>query len=216
MWLGVDADMEKLIYKVTKPYIHEGLIATGIDAIMAVIAYVVVLVCYPGEYLGAIIFPAAILLLAAICYAPQLIKCLLDRKKQVVVEKTGVYLNTYNDLSLSSLFRLKGDDSLLTAWYYPKEWNMLKVKPAFRTQDGKVFKPRCILSYAHDQELIFLHIDGIQEKSEEPILLKVKYLKYSKAILSIQMVSWPHDMKRRTKDYIDKNLSDILRWTIKV
>lgn len=207
--------MEKLIYKVTKPYIHEGLIAFTIDILLAMLAFVLVIAYFPGEYLGAAIFPAAILLLAALCYAPQLIKCLLDRKKQIVVEKTGVYLNTYSDFSLASLFRLKGDASLLTAWYYPKEWNMLKVKPAFRTQDGEVFKPRCILSYAHDQDLVFIHISGIQEKAEEPILLKVKYLKYSKAIISIQMVSYPHDMKRRTKDYIDKNLSDILRWSTK-
>lgn len=207
--------MEKLIYKVTKPYIHEGLIAFAIDILLAMLAFVLVIAYFPGEYLEAMIFPAVILLLAALCYAPQSIKCLLDRKKQIVVEKTGVYLNTYSDFSLASLFRLKGDASLLTAWYYPKEWNMQKVKPAFRTQDGEVFKPRCILSYAHDQDLVFVHISGIQEKAEEPILLKVKYLKYSKAIISIQMVSYPPDMKRRTKDYIDKNLSDILRWSTK-
>ena len=130
---------------------------------------------------------------------------------------TTKYLLNGNDFTMSNIFSLKGGpDSLLTTWYYPKEWNMLRVKPMFRTPDGKVFKARCILSYAHDQDLVFTHIRGIQRKYDEPILLKVKYLKYSKAILSIQMVSYPHDMKRRTKDYIDKNLSNILRWTIKV
>lgn len=207
--------MEKLIYKVTKPYIHEGLIAFAIDILLAMLAFVLVIAYFPGEYLEAMIFPAVILLLAALCYAPQSIKCLLDRKKQIVVEKTGVYLNTYSDFSLASLFRLKGDASLLTTWYYPKEWNMQKEKLMFRTPEGKVFKPRCVLSCAHGQQYVFMDIRGMQKDFDEPILLKVKYLKYSKAIISIQMVSYPPDMKRRTKDYIDKNLSDLHRWTIK-
>lgn len=210
-----NSDMEKLIYKVTKPYIHEGLIAFAIDILLAVLAFALVIAYFPDEFLGAMIFPAAILLLAALCYAPQLIKCLLDRKKQIVVEKTGVYLNTYSDFSLASLFRLKGDASLLTAWYYPKEWNMQKEKLMFRTPEGKVFKPRCVLSYAHGQQYVFMDIRGMQKDFDEPILLKVKYLKYSKAIISIQMVSYPPNMKRRTKDYIDKNLSDLHRWSIK-
>lgn len=207
--------MGKLIYKVTKPYIHEGLIALGMDAFLAVIPYVITIALYPGEYVMAlwVITPAAVM--AVFFDAPLMVKCLIDRNKKIVIENVGVYFNTYNDFAISDKFG-KGGGSALTTWYYPKEWNMLRVRQAFRTPEGKVFKPRCVLSYAHDQDLIFLHIDGIQEKSEEPILLKVKYLKYSKAILSIQMVSYPHDMKRRTKDYIDKNLSDILRWTIKV
>lgn len=208
--------MEKLIYKVTKPYIHEGLIAFAIDILLAMLAFVLVIAYFPGEYLGAAIFPAAILLLAALCYAPQLIKCLLDRKKQIVVEKTGVYFDTDFDFPRTNWFTNKiGNESLLTTWYYPKEWNMQKEKLMFRTPEGKVFKPRCVLSYAHGQQYVFMDIRGMQKDFEEPILLRVKYLKYSKAIISIQMVSYPPDMKRRTKDYIDKNLSDILRWSTK-
>lgn len=74
--------MEKLIYKVTKPYVHEGLIAFAIDILLAVLAFALVIAYFPDEFLGAMIFPAAILLLAALCYAPQLIKCLLDRKSR--------------------------------------------------------------------------------------------------------------------------------------
>lgn len=210
-------DMEKLIYKVTKPYVYEMLVASVIDLMLSMLVFVIVIAYFPENYFGAMLFSIPVLLIVAIFDAPLLTKCLLDRKRQVVIEKIGVNFDLDNDFTMSNIFSLKGGpDSLLTTWYYPKEWNMLRVKPMFRTPDGKVFKARCILSYAHDQDLVFTHIRGIQRKYDEPILLKVKYLKYSKAILSTQMVSYPHDMKRRTKDYIDKNLSDILRWTIKV
>lgn len=208
--------MEKLIYKVTKPYIYEGLAALGIDIIMAVIAYAILIVSCRSEYLFTLIGIAPIAFMAVFFDAPLLLKCLLDRKKQIVVEKTGVYFDMDNDFTISNKIRLRGGpESLLTTWYYPKKWNMKRVKPMFRTLEGKVFKPRCILSDEHYQYDVFMDIRGMRESFKEPILLKVKYLKYSKAILSIQMVSWPHDMKRRTKDYIDKNLSDLHRWSIK-
>lgn len=208
--------MEKLIYKVTKPYEHEGLAALGIDTIMAVIAYAILIIGCPGEYVLCLAGIAPIAFMAVFLDAPLILKCLLDRRKQIVIEKTGVYFDTDTDFTVSNKIRLKGEpESLLTTWYYPKEWNMQRDKLMFRTSEGKIFKPRCVLSYAHGQQYVFMDIRGMQKDFEDPILLKVKYLKYSKAILSIQMVSWPHDMKRRTKDYIDKNLSDLHRWSIK-
>lgn len=211
-----NSDMEKLIYKVTKPYVYEMLIASAIDLICAIIAYVIVLAYYPKEYLFSLVFASPFLLIPAVKYAPLLIKCLLDRKKQTVVEKTGVYFDTDFDFPRTNWFTNKiGNESLLTTWYYPKEWNMQKEKLMFRTPEGKVFKPRCVLSYAHGQQYVFMDIRGMQKDFDEPILLKVKYLKYSKAIISIQMVSYPPNMKRRTKDYIDKNLSDLHRWSTK-
>lgn len=208
--------MEKLIYKVTKPYIHEGRTALGIDAMMALIAYVIMIIACRGEYVLCLAGIAPIVFMAVFFDAPLMLKCLLDRKKQIVVEKTGVCFDLDNDFTISNKIRLRGGpESLLTTWYYPKEWNMERVKPMFRTPEGKVFKPRCVLSYAHGQQYVFMDIRGMQKDFEEPILLKVKYLKYSKAIISIQMVSYPPDMKRRTKDYIDKNLSDLHRWSTK-
>lgn len=211
------ANNEKLIYKVTKPYIHEGRTALGIDAIMAVIAYAIMIVCCPGKYVLSLAGLAPIVFMAVFFDTPLILKCLLDRKKQIVVEKTGVCFDLDYDFTISNKIRLRGGpESLLTTWYYPKEWNMKRVKPMFRTTEGKVFKPRCVLSYAHGQQYVFMDIRGMQKDFQEPILLKVKYLKYSKTILSVQMISYPNNMKRRTKEYIDSNLADILRWMIKV
>lgn len=208
------ANNEKLIYKVTKPYIHEGVIALVTDAILGNIVYSVTIICY-REYIFALWVFAPMVFMAVVFDAPLMIKCLIDRKKQIVVETTGIYEDTYHDFSLSNKIS-RENDSVLTTWYYPKEWNMQRVKPAFRTTEGKLIKPRCVMSYAHEQDTVFMNIRGIQRKSDEPIMLKVRYLKYSKAILSVQMISYPNDMKRRTKEYIDSNLADILRWMIKV
>lgn len=56
--------MEKLIYKVTKPYVHEGLAALGIDTIMAVIAYAILIVSCRSEYLFTLIGIAPIAFMA--------------------------------------------------------------------------------------------------------------------------------------------------------
>lgn len=208
--------MEKLIYKVTKPYIHEMLMAIGVDFALAVLAFALFIAYFPEEVLGSMIFPAAILLVAAVKYAPLLIKCLLDRKKQIVIDKTGEHFESDFDFPRTNWFTDKiGRESLLTTMYYPEAWEMRKHKLFFRTPEGKVFKARCILSEEHYQHDVFTDISYAQEDSKEPILLRVKYLKYSKAILSIRMVGWPPDMNRRTKDSIDNDLGDFLRWTIK-
>ena len=39
--------------------------------------------------------------------------------------------------------------------------------------------------------------------------------KYSKALLSIEMISYPLDMKKKTKEYIGFGLGNILKWTLK-
>lgn len=209
--MGVN--MEKYILKVTKPYIHESIIALITDAFLGLFVYLVAVVCF-HEYVQALWVFAPFGVMAIVFDIPLMVKCLLDRKKQIVIEKTGTYVDTYHDFSLSNKFS-RQSDSVLTTWYYPKEWNMQRVKPAFETAEGKMFKPRCVLSYAHDQDSVFMNIRGIQQNADNPILLRVQYCKYSKALLSIRMVSYPPDMKRRTKDYIDSNLRDILKWTIK-
>ena len=206
--------MEKLIYKVTKPYIHEGIAAIIIDVLIGLTGYLIFAI-FSHEFVIQLYIVIPLVFIFLIFDMPLLIKCLIDRKKQIVIEKTGKYIEMYPDLCITDKFT-KLDGSLLTTWYYPKDWNMLRLKPAFRTTEGRNFKPRCVLSYAHDQDSVFMNIIGIQEKTDEPLLFNVKYCKYSKALLSIRMINYPSNMKRSTKDYIDSNLNDLLKWVIKV
>lgn len=206
--------MERLIYKVTKPYIHEALAALAIDELLGWGAYLISILL-THDYLLPLVFPAVITLVGLVLDAPLLIKCLIDRKTQIVVEKTGTYFDLYPDISFSNKIT-RGDESILTTWYYPKEWNMERYKPVFKTKEGKKIKPRSIISTAKGQTTVFSNIRGIQEKTDEELLFRVKYLKHSKALLSIKMISYPSNMKKRTKEYIDSNLSDLLKWVIKV
>ena len=205
--------MNDLIRKVTKPYIREALAALALDELLGWGFYLIGIILMP-HHIFPLVFPAFFTLLGLILDAPLMIKCLIDRKTQIVVEKTGTYVEDYPDISFSNKIT-RDPESILTTWYYPKEWNMERYKPVFITKEGKKIKPRSIFSTVKGQYLVFLNIRGIQEKSDEDLLFEVKYLKYSKALLSIRMVSWPPDMKRRTKDYIDSNLRDILKWTVK-
>ena len=205
--------MEKLIYKVTKPYIHEALAALAIDELLGWGAYLISILL-THDYLLPLVFPAVMTLAGIILDAPLLIKCLIDRKTQIVVEKFGTYIETYPDVSFSNKIT-RGEESILTTWYFPKEWNMIRYKPVFRTKDGKKIKPRSIISTAKGQMTVFYNIRGIQEKTDEELLFQVKYLKCSKTLLSIKMICYPSSMKKRTKEYIDSNLSDLLKWVIK-
>lgn len=92
-------DMEKLIYKVTKPYVYEMLVASVIDLMLSMLVFVIVIAYFPENYFGAMLFSIPVLLIVAIFDAPLLTKCLLDRKRQVVVEKIGVNFDLDNDFT---------------------------------------------------------------------------------------------------------------------
>lgn len=206
--------MEKLIYKVTKQYIHEGLAALAIDELLGWGFYLLGIIMM-HDYILPLVFPAFFTFVGLVLDSPLLIKCLIDRKQQNVIEVVGSFLDLYDEYPLTTKIT-QGGDGILATWYYPKEWHMFRCKLFFRANNGKKIKVRCVLSFAHNQDSVFSNIRGIQEKTDEELLFQVKYLKHSKTLLSIKMISYPSNMKKRTKEYIDSNLSDLLKWVIKV
>ena len=205
----------KLIRKVTKPYIHECLAALFLDAAVGLILYLIVGAVIHDFVLALYSF-VPILLIAVVLDLPLLIKCILDRKHEVVLNSIGTFLDIDADISFSNKWTLRGrPESLLTTWYYPKEWCMARYKLKMRISDGRVIKPRSIKSLGHDQTGFLVDVLGIQRKYGDQIKFRVKYCKYSKALLSIEMISYPLNMKKKTKEYIDFGLGNILKWTLK-
>ena len=209
-------NMDKSIYKVTKPYIRESLAALAIDAFAGLFVYLFLAVL-TKEYAGALLFDIPILLMALFMDIPLLIRCLRDRKNGTVIEELCSFVEIDCDPSFSNKWRLRRESpsSLLTTWYYPKEWHMERHRLVFKTKDGKSFKARCICSYGHGQGDFLTDLSGICRQFGDQMLFRVRYCKNSKALLSMSMIGYPPDMKKRTKDYIDSNLRDILRWTVK-
>lgn len=84
-----------------------------------------------------------------------------------------------------------------------------------QTQDGEVLKLRSIYSWSHDQALFLKNVLSIQEKATSPFLLWVRYCRYSKALVDIQVVGYPSELKRRTLEYVMNGFRNITRWTAK-
>lgn len=84
-----------------------------------------------------------------------------------------------------------------------------------RTQEGEVLKLRSIYSWSHDQALFLQNVLHIQEKATRPFLLRARYCRYSKALLDIQVVDYPPELKRRTLEYVMNGFRNITRWTVK-
>lgn len=205
----------KLIRKVTKPYVHECLAALFLDAVAGFIIYLIIGAVI-HDFILALYSFIPILLIAVVLDFPLLIKCLLDRKYEVVLDSIGTILDIDADVSFSNKWTLRGrPESLLTTWYYPKEWCMERYKLKMEISDSRVVKPRSIKSWGHGQTEFLINVLGIQRKCGNQIKFKVKYCKYSKALLGIEMISYPLDMKKQTKKYIDFGLSNILKWTLK-
>lgn len=84
-----------------------------------------------------------------------------------------------------------------------------------RTHEGEVLKLRSIYSWSHDQALFLQNVLHIQEKATRPFLLRIRYCRYSKALLDIQVVDYPPELKRRTLEYVMNGFRNITRWTAK-
>lgn len=209
--------MDQAIYKVTKPYIRESLAALAIDVFVGFFVYLFFAVL-TKEYAGSLLFDIPILLMALFMDIPLLVRCLRDRKNGTAIEEPCSFVEIDCDTSFSNKWRLRRDSppSLLTTWYYPKEWHMERHRLVFKTKDGKSFRVRCICSYGHGQGEFLTDLSGICRQFGDSVTFRVRYCKYSKTLLEIKMTSFPTDMKKRTKEYIDSNLRDILRWTTKV
>ena len=203
----------------TAPYIYEGVVGCFVDCIVGMI---VLLLCAiygidsQNDLETALLISIGIVIILIITMdAPMMIKCLKDRKDQCIITATGVLEDILSNKNWSYKikpnFRTSADSCV---YYYPKSWMMCRYRLALRTSEGKLIKPRSIHSIAHGQQEIS-NIVGIQENLNQPVILKVRYLKYSNVIIDVNVENYPHDMKKRTVEYIESMLADITRWTVK-
>lgn len=153
--------------------------------------------------------------IVAVFDAPLLIKSLRDKKNQTICEATGVFICVKEDKSQSNQSTRYGTRSIYATSFYPKEWNMERYRFLLRTHEGEVLKLRSIYSWSHDQALFLQNVLHIQEKATRPFLLRARYCRYSKALLDIQVVDYPPELKRRTLEYVMNGFRNITRWTVK-
>lgn len=214
--------MEKKIEKLTAPYICEGLFGLLEDAAIGL------LMLFTGmiggidsteDMLRTVLAALVIsIVLAMIFDFPMMIKCLIDRKKQECITISGVLENIGTDWNNSYKVRLSETDLYragICVRYYPKSWQMERYKLIIKTKDGKVVKPRGIASIAHgqyyDQALMYSDVTD----SGANLVLKVRYLKYSKAIVDVSLESYPESVDRKVLEHARNTLTDITRWTVK-
>ena len=207
--------MDKRVKRLTSPYIYDGIVGCFVDVICGL---VLLLLCAIDGIdsradlrLALLMSGILAIVLMATMDAPMMIKCMLDRKEQCVLTATGILEDILPDRNWSYKFKItSGSDE----YYYPKSWQMSRYRLALRTKDGRLEKPRSIYSIAHGQYQSS-NIVNLQRKLDQPIVLKVRYLKDSKTIVDVTMESYPTDMKKRTAEYIKEMLADITRWTVK-
>lgn len=207
------------VYQVVRPYIYEGTVACVLDYVLFQFLSLLMLIChgYDPEYtqMCVLVCLGISTVIAAVFDAPLLIKSLRDKKNQTICVATGVFIYVKEDKSQSNQFTRYGTRSIYATSYYPKEWNMERYRFLLRTQEGKVLKLRSIYSWSHDQALFLQNVLHIQEKATRPFLLRIRYCRYSKALLDIQVVDYPPELKRRTLEYVMNGFRNITRWTAK-
>lgn len=207
------------VYQVVRPYIYEGTVACVLDYILFQFPSLLMLIFYGNEpklmQICVLVCLGISTVIAAVFDAPLLIKSLRDKKNQTICVATGVFICVKEDKSQSNQFTRYGTRSIYAASYYPKEWNMERYRFLLRTQEGEVLKLRSIYSWSHDQALFLQNVLHIQEKATRPFLLRIRYCRYSKALLDIQVVDYPAELKRRTLEYVMNGFRNITRWTIK-
>lgn len=211
--------MDRKVKMLTAPYIYEGVVGCFVDFIFGMImllACIIDGIDSQNDLEAALLISISfVIILITTMDAPMMIKCLKDRKDQCIITATGVLEDILPDKNWSYKFKpSSGISDTSCVYYYPKSWMMWRYRLALRTSEGKLIKPRSIHSIAHGQQEIS-NIVGIQANLNQPIILKVRYLKYSKAIIDVNLENYPRDMKKRTVEYIENILADITRWTVK-
>lgn len=211
--------MEKQIRKVTAPYIYECAMGCLVDFVIGLVMLLAFAIAgFDSEkdlQAGVVISGSVVVVLMATMDIPLLLKCLKDRNEQQIITGIGALEDILSDKNWSYKFKPNSQTSSDSCvYYYPKSWMMCRYRLAIRTADGKLIKPRGIFSVAHGQNEIS-NIIVVQREFDQPLTVKVRYLKHSKAIIDASIETYPYDMKKRTLEYIEGLLSEITRWTIK-
>lgn len=207
------------VYQVVRPYIYEGTVACVLDYVLLQFPSLLMLVFYGNDpkfmQMCVLVCLGLSTVIAAFFDAPLLIKSLYNKKHQTICVATGVFVRVKEDKSQFNQFTRYGTRSIYATSYYPKEWNMERYRFLLQTQDGEVLKLRSIYSWSHDQALFLKNVLSIQEKATSPFLLWVRYCRYSKALVDIQVVGYPSELKRRTLECVMNGFRNITRWTAK-
>lgn len=209
---------ENPVYRVIRPYIYEGSVACVLDYVVLQILNLLMFILYGYDEFTWICFFVCLGLstvIAVIFDVPLLVKSLRDKKHQTICVETGVFFRIMEDRSQSNQFTRYGTRSIYSTSYYPKEWDMERYCFLLRTQDGKSLKLRSIYSCSHSQALFLREVLGIQTTASQPFLLKVRYCRYTKALIDIQVIGYPPELKRRTLEYVKNGFRNITRWTAK-
>lgn len=211
--------MDKQIKRLTASYIYEGLIGCLEDTIIATIIFAVCVISGIKASEDLVVSLECCVAMAVVLMAmfdwPIMIKCLLDRKNQTILTAIGTFEDMLPDKNWSYKNKPpKGFSNCLSVWYYPKSWVMERYKFALKTTNGTYVKARSILSEAHGQNDL-ASIIGIGKHYDSPLLLQLRFLKYSKVLIDVKIVSYPPDIKKQTLEYVQSLLSDITRWTQK-
>ncbi len=211
--------MDKKIKQLTASYIYEGFIGCLYDAVIVTVIFAVWLISGVKTSKDVIIALVCCVVMAIVLMVmfdwPIMIRCLLDRKNQTILTATGTFEDMLPDKNWSYKNKPpKGFSNDLSIWYYPKSWVMERYKFLLKTTDGKYVKARSVFSIAHGQNDL-VDVIGIGKHYDSPLLLQLRYLKYSKVLIDVKIVSYPPDIKVRTLEYAQRQLADITKWTAK-
>lgn len=211
--------MDKKIKQLTASYIYEGLIGCLYDAVIVTVIFVVGLISGMRTSKDVLVVLVCCVVMAIVLMAmfdwPIMIKCLLDRKNQTILTATGTFEDMLPDKNWSYKNKPpQGFSTGLSIWYYPKSWFMTRYKFLLKTTGGKYVKARSIYSVAHGQNDL-VDIIGIGRHYDSPLLLQLRYLKYSKVLIDVRIVRYPPDMKTKTLEYVQRQFADITKWTAK-
>lgn len=214
--------MEKQIKKITAPYIVEGLFGLLENFVIGLLMLLVGMIggIDSTEDLLRTVLPAAglVVVLAILLDFPLIIKCLIDRKKQECITISGELENISTDWNYSYKVRLSDTyrhRAGICVRYYPMSWQMERYKLIIRTKDGRLIKPRGIASITHGQYYNQALMYSDEKELGANFVLKVRYLKHSKAIIDASLESHPESADRDTVEHARKTLAEITRWTVK-
>lgn len=127
------------IHKCTKPYIVEGVTAGFLDFGLFFLIYIIIS-ALDKNYSDYILIMGIGLAIAVLWDMKTVYSCVLDRICKKELSSVVTFEDIGIDISYTDKFtrnKMTTFPSLLSTWYYPKEWSMDRVKLVFRTSEKK-------------------------------------------------------------------------------
>ncbi len=204
------------IRRCTKPYLVEGIAAGLLDFGLFLLLFVLI-GALDKDFHSYLILPGVGLAIALLWDMKTVYPCVLDRILQR--EETSVLTleDIGTDISYTDKFSrpdMAFFPSLLTTWYYPKEWRMYRVKLIFQNEAQQKRKLRLVWSEKHGQFAFWDDLRILQNKLDERVTFQVSWCRYSKVLLSIRVHSIPDAYTKKQQEWICGQVSDTFRWML--